>query len=95
MDREEIERLKEIERKSKERNKKQNNYIANKYDRISVVLPKGAKEKIKQLTGGASCNTFINVLVREKLEELERAASECKDFMNPPEEPEENRPPFM
>lgn len=45
----------------------------NKFDRVAVNLPKGSKEKIKQLTGGQSCNAFINVLVREKLEDLEAA----------------------
>ena len=64
-----------------------------KFDRVAVNLPKGSKERIKQLTGGISCNAFINVLVREKLEELENAAKESNDFMNPPEEskkPKEN-----
>lgn len=61
----------------------------NKFDRVAVNLPKGSKEKIKQLTGGISCNAFINVLVRDKLEELERAAEESRAFINPPEEPEQ------
>ena len=56
----------------------------NKFDRVAVNLPKGTKEQIKHLTGGKSCNAFINVLVREKLEELERATKESESFMNPP-----------
>lgn len=60
-----------------------------KFDRVAVNLPKGTKDRIKELTGGASCNAFINVLVREKLEELEKAAEESRDFMNPPEDSED------
>lgn len=46
-----------------------NNYNA-KFDRIAVNLPKGTKEKIKELTG-KSCNAYISALVIENLEQLE------------------------
>lgn len=46
-----------------------NKYNA-KFDRIAVNLPKGTKEKIKELTG-KSCNSYISALVLENLEQLE------------------------
>ena len=49
-----------------------NKYNA-KFDRVAVNLPKGAKDKIKQLTG-LSCNAYINNLVKADLERLEAAA---------------------
>lgn len=53
------------------RYKTQNDKIKENYDRISVVLPKGTKEKIKALTG-LSCNAYINNLVMADLERLEQ-----------------------
>lgn len=50
--------------------KRQNNYIKDNFDRMSIVLPKGTKEKIKELTG-QSCNAYISALVLENLEKLE------------------------
>lgn len=44
---------------------RQNRYIEDKYDRVSVVLPKGTKEQIKAL--GFSVNKFIASAVMEKL----------------------------
>lgn len=56
----------------------------NKFDRIAVNLPKGSKERIKELTG-KSCNAYISELVLADLERLER-----------PTEPEEDEEPaFM
>ena len=46
-----------------------NKYNA-KFDRIAVNLPKGTKERIKELTG-ESCNAYISSLVLENLEQLE------------------------
>ena len=46
-----------------------NNYNA-KFDRSAVNVPKGTKEKIKELTG-QSCNAFISALVLAELERLE------------------------
>ena len=46
-----------------------NKYNA-KFDRIAVNMPKGTKEKIKELTG-KSCNAFISALVLAELERLE------------------------
>lgn len=43
----------------------------NKFDRIAVNLPKGTKDKIKELTG-KSCNAYISELVIKDLEDLEK-----------------------
>ena len=54
--------------------KRQNEYIKNTYDRITVTLPKGSKEWIKENTG-KSCNRFFNDCLaeyqeRQEIEEL-------------------------
>ncbi|WP_077610571.1 hypothetical protein [Clostridium sp. Marseille-P2415] len=43
----------------------------NKFDRIAVNLPKGSKERIREITG-KSCNSYISELVIDDLERLER-----------------------
>lgn len=52
----------------------QKNYHS-KHDNISIVLPLGTKEKIRNLSG-ESVNAFINRLV---LAEIERLESESSD----------------
>lgn len=42
--------------------KRQNEYIRNNFDRISITLPAGSKEKIKSL--GFSVNNYLNELVK-------------------------------
>lgn len=49
-----------------------NKYNA-KFDRIAVNLPKGTKERIKNLTG-ESCNAFVSALVLKELERLESSS---------------------
>jgi hypothetical protein len=46
-----------------------NKYNA-KFDRIAVNLPKGTKDRIKELTG-ESCNKYICKLVIDDLEKLQ------------------------
>lgn len=41
-----------------------------KFDRVAVNLPKGTKEKIKELTG-KSCNAYISELVLADIARLE------------------------
>lgn len=50
---------------------RQNNYVKANYDRVSVTLPKGTKEKI--IKAGYTVNGLINELVREKLAEISEA----------------------
>ena len=45
--------------------KRQNDHIREHYDRVSVTLPKGTKEKITAT--GQSINGFINQAIIEKL----------------------------
>lgn len=66
-----------------------NKYNA-KFDRIAVNLPKGTKERIKELTG-KSCNAYLSELALadlERLENLEEAEQEqskqAKDFSDVP-----------
>ena len=62
-----------------------NNYNA-KFDRIAVNMPKGTKEKIKELTG-QSCNAFISALVLAELERLEAPTAPTNDGDNSEECP--------
>ena len=56
--------------KTPENTKKAIQNYNNKFDRVAVNLPKGTKEKIKELTG-KSCNAYISELVINDLENLE------------------------
>lgn len=47
--------------------KRQNEYIKNNYERQTVTLPKGTREKIK--AKGETVNGLINRLVKEYLNE--------------------------
>lgn len=49
--------------------KRQNEHIKNNYDRVSVTLPKGTKEKIAAT--GETVNGFINRVVAAALDQLQ------------------------
>ena len=68
--------------------KRQNEHIKENYDRVSVTLPKGTKERIKAT--GESINSFI---IRSVLADLDRL--EGKAEQPGPAEPAEDKPPFM
>lgn len=70
MDRETKKAFQALERQKKQF-KRQNEYIKNSFDRVSVTLPKGCKDRIKAATGGESVNGFINRLVAAELERIE------------------------
>ena len=53
-----------LERQTKQY-KRQNDFIKNSYDRVSVTLPKGTKQRITET--GQTVNAFINNAVMEKL----------------------------
>lgn len=59
----------------KSRVKRQNEKAKENYDRISVMLPKGTKDRIK--AQGLTINGFVNQLVLDKLDELENNNNEC------------------
>ena len=66
MDREtEKKALAALERQKKQY-QRQNNYIKENFERVSVTLPKGTREKIKKT--GQTVNGFINNVVKEALE---------------------------
>lgn len=46
---------------------RQNDYIKNNFERVSVTLPKGTKEKIKE--EGKTANGLINELIANHFEE--------------------------
>lgn len=48
--------------------KRQNDYIKQKYDRVSVTLPKGTKKRIA--AAGETLNGFINRVILEELERI-------------------------
>ena len=49
--------------------KRQNSYIAKKYDRLGLTFPKGMKNVYKQLaeSNGMSLNAYINFLLDAEL----------------------------
>lgn len=59
----------------KSRVKRQNEKAKENYDRISVMLPKGTKDRIQ--AQGLTINGFVNKLVLDKLDELENNNNEC------------------
>ena len=59
----------------KSRVKRQNEKAKENYDRISVMLPKGTKDRIQ--AQGLTINGFVNQLVQDKLDELENNKNEC------------------
>lgn len=62
----EFERLKKFEEKAKKQYKRQNEYIRNNFDRVSVALPKGLKERINAT--GETVSGFIIKAIQEKLD---------------------------
>lgn len=54
-----------------------NKYNA-KFDRIAVNLPKGTKERIKELTG-KSCNAYLSELALADLDRLEQLKTEGEE----------------
>lgn len=62
------------------------NKYNSKFDRIQVNLPKGTKEKIKELTG-LSGNAYISNLVMADLERLEQQQSITQPEIIPEPEP--------
>lgn len=65
---------KEAKERLSKQYKRQNDYIKEKYDRVSVVLPDKTKERIKELTG-KSCNAYISALVLADLDRIENGVA--------------------
>ena len=69
---------KDIEKKAlaalereKARFKRQNEWTAQNYERQTITLPKGTKDRVKAVTN-ESMNGYINRLVKEDLEKREK-----------------------
>ena len=80
------------------RYKKQNEAIKEKYDRVSVTLPKGTKERIQ--ARGETVNGYINRLILADLERLERLTGSDQPENVPRQQKQttedpEDLPPFM
>lgn len=47
-----------------------NSWIAEKLDRINLTMPKGKKEKVKEIAekNGMSLNAYINMAIDERIE---------------------------
>lgn len=63
----------EAKRKLEERYNKQNEYNRKKYDRVSVMLPNGYRDIVrdKAKAQGQSLNAFIVEAVKEKMKNIE------------------------
>ncbi len=82
----ELNKLIESDRKLKERYKKQNEYLADKYDRLNFTVPAGKKAEVEAAAKavGVSLNAFCRDAVLEAVEKV---------LQN--QEAEEELPPFM
>lgn len=76
----------EMLEKYKQRIKRQNEKIKQDYDRASVTLPKGTKDRIQAL--GYTVNGFLNSAVLAELERLEAEAPQTAQ----PETAKEEQP---
>lgn len=76
----------EMLEKYKQRIKRQNEKIKQDYDRASVTLPKGTKDRIQAL--GYTVNGFLNSAVLAELERLEAEAPQTAQ----PEAAKEEQP---
>lgn len=71
---------KEAKQRLEKQYKRQNKHIKETYDRVSVTLPKGTKERIK--AKGESINGYITRLVIADLDEPESESNDdIPDFM--------------
>lgn len=80
----ELEKLKESDRKLKDRYRKQNEYLANKYDRINFTVPAGKKSKIEEAAkaSGKTLNAFCRDVVLSAVSETnDQSQDDIPDFM--------------
>ena len=52
--------------------KRQNEFVKNNYDRLSIVFEKGTKERIRAACPDGSINDFIKRAVYKELDRIER-----------------------
>lgn len=68
---------KEAKKRLENQYKRQNEHIKANYDRISITLPKGTKERIQ--AKGLTVNGYINMLVLEDLKRKEGKNASASD----------------
>lgn len=68
---------KEAQKRLEKQYRRQNEHIKENYDRVSITLPKGTTDRIK--SQGFTVNGYINKLVLQDLEKLERKSSISDD----------------
>lgn len=63
---------------NKDYNKYQDEYKKNNYDRLTLLLPKMSKDKIRTIAEkqGLSINAWINKAIQEKIERYEKVDPE-------------------
>ena len=99
---EELNKLIESDRKLKDRYKKQNEYLAGKYDRINFTVPAGKKAEVEAAAQayGVSLNAFCRDAVLGAVEKVLKCPGHCApDQVSEKEEQTQERPedmpPFM
>lgn len=81
MDKKEIDKLIEMGQKQKERNKKQNDYLKTKYDRLNITIPFGSKERVEAAAklAGKSVNAYCSELIMNHVENDTKVKSDLPD----------------
>ena len=99
---EELNKLIESDRKLKDRYKKQNEYLAGKYDRLNFTVPAGKKADVEAAAkaAGVSLNAFCRDAVLGAVEKvLNSSGLSAPDQLTEQEEQtqgsQEDLPPFM
>lgn len=80
----ELKKLKESDRKLKDRYKKQNEYLAEKYDRLNFTVPAGMKSEIEAAAKatGKSLNAFCRDAVLSAVSgAADQPQDDIPDFM--------------
>ena len=77
---------KEAKERLEKQYRRQNNFVKNNYDRISVTVPKGTRARIKAT--GETANGIISRLLLAWLDEQEQTEPEPDPIRTKPEEPE-------
>ena len=80
---EELKKLKESEKKLKDRYKKQNEYLAGKYDRLNFTVPAGKKAEVEEAAkkSGKSLNAFCRDAVLSAVSVALERDDDIPDFM--------------
>lgn len=65
--------LLDAKRKLEKRYNRQNDYNRKNYDRVSVMLPAGERDRVREIAkeSGKSLNAFIVEAIQEKIENIE------------------------